>query len=731
MILRPGTFLQERYEILERIGSGGMSDVYKALCHKLNRLVAIKVLKEEFCYDSGFVTKFKLEAQSAARLSHPNIVSIYDVVDDGDLHYIVMELIEGITLKNYINKKGCLDGAEAVGVAIQVAQGIEAAHEQGLIHRDIKPQNIIIAKDGKVKVADFGIARAATTQTQSAVAVGSVHYISPEQARGGYSDARSDVYSLGITMYEMVTGRVPFEGDNTVSIALAHLETPITPPSYYNDQVPLALQSIILKCTEKKPEYRYTRMSEVVSDLRKALMNPDGDFVEHGVRPDNSQTLVIGKPELEQIRSGRRVSAEPELTPQIRNDMRQKEYRPKDSGEPRQTERKPGRNNRAVSGGGRRREEPDENINPKLEKLLTIAGIIAAILIVMVLIFVFIKVGGLFRPTTPKESESTEEVTTVETADDKKVEMPDVLGLAEDIAKQKLKDNGSLDMKISDYVFDDKVEKGDVVSQDPSVGTLIDKYSAVTVVISKGPEHLAIDLSILNLEEMSATGAKTVLENKGIIVEMEQKNSDTVGSGKVISFSPEEVREGEIVTLVVSAGPAMANPVEVPFLVGQSHEIAAELLADAGLVSGAVTEEASETVEKGLVISQSIKEGNKVEAGTAVNYVISSGSAQEAMAPYKYLGSIDKAYSLQNIIGPGSGSTQLTLKIQLRQNVNGKDELRELMGPVTMTGDQMLPVSFKNMEGAYGVTSGTVEIVNVDTGEIINTYAVTFVPVPQ
>ena len=182
MILRPGTFLQDRYEILDKIGSGGMSDVYKALCHKLKRQVAIKVLKEEFSSDSGFVSKFKMEAQAAARLSHPNIVNVYDVVDEGTLHYIVMELIEGITLKNYILKKGCLDSKEAIGIAIQVAQGIAAAHEQGIVHRDIKPQNIIIARDGKVKVADFGIARAASTQTLSATAMGSVHYISPEQA---------------------------------------------------------------------------------------------------------------------------------------------------------------------------------------------------------------------------------------------------------------------------------------------------------------------------------------------------------------------------------------------------------------------------------------------------------------------------------------------------------------------------------------------------------------------
>lgn len=718
MILRPGTFLQDRYEILEQIGSGGMSDVYKALCHKLNRPVAIKVLKEEFSSDSGFVSKFKMEAQAAARLSHPNIVNIYDVVDEGNLHYIVMELIEGITLKNYINKKGCLDVKEAIGVAISVAQGIEAAHEQGIIHRDIKPQNIIIARDGKVKVADFGIARAASSQTLSATAVGSVHYISPEQARGGYSDVRSDVYSLGITMYEMVAGRVPFQGDNTVTVALAHLEDPITPPSYYNENIPVGLENIILKCTEKKPEYRYGSMHEVISDLRKALVNPDGDFVQYNSQVDDSQTVIIGKPELEQIRSGRKIQADPIAG---RNGNRNQEQRP---------ERRPEKNAGGQQGSGKaRKQDTEDDINPKIERLLTAAGVVVAILIVIVLVIVFSKVGGLFRSGSPKETEPTAEISTEETLSDKKVKMTSVVGLATDIAEQKLKDNGGLYMKVSDYVFDDNVDKGDIVSQDPAEGTVIDKYSAVYVVVSKGPEHATIDLTKLGLEKMDGVSAKTALEGSGLTVNVEQKNSETVASGYVISYSPDKAKEGETVTLVLSSGPALTNPTTVPNIVGQPQEIAVEILADAGLVQGTVTEAASETVPRGSVISQSLTENSQVEAGTAVDFVLSSGTAQQAK--YKYLASIEKSYPLQNIIGPGSGSTQLTLKIQLRQSVNGRDEIRELMGPVTMAGDQSLPVSFKNIEGAYGVSGGTVEIVNVETGDIINSYYVTFIPVPQ
>lgn len=312
MMLRPGMYLQDRYEILDQIGSGGMSEVYRAKCHKLNRLVAIKVLKEEFSTDAGFVKKFKMEAQAAAGLSHPNIVSVYDVVDEGSIHYIVMELVEGITLKSYITKKGKLGSKETIGIAIQVAQGIAAAHDQHIVHRDIKPQNMLISRDGKVKVADFGIARAVSTQTIGATAVGSVHYISPEQARGGFSDSRTDIYSLGITMYEMVTGKVPFDGDNTVSIALAHLEQALVPPSVLNPEVSKGLERIIMKCTQKKPEKRYCDVYELVADLRHALVDPDDDFIAREPEVDTSSpTMVISNDELNQIKSAPRRNTGP------------------------------------------------------------------------------------------------------------------------------------------------------------------------------------------------------------------------------------------------------------------------------------------------------------------------------------------------------------------------------------------------------------------------------------
>ena len=304
-MLKEGVFLQERYEILSRIGSGGMADVYKARDHKLNRNVAVKVLKPEFREDKAFISKFRTEAQSAGGLAHPNIVNVYDVGEDNGVNFIVMELVEGITLKEYIEKKGRLTVREATSIAIQVSMGLDAAHKHQIVHRDVKPQNIIISTDGKVKVTDFGIARAATSNTISSSVMGSVHYSSPEQARGGYSDYKSDIYSLGITMYEMVTGHVPFDGDSTVAIAIKHLQEEIQSPRRYIPDLPYSLEQIILKCTQKSPDRRYNNMEELIRDLKESLVNPEGRFVQIAPIRNTDRTVVISKEDLEKIQEGR------------------------------------------------------------------------------------------------------------------------------------------------------------------------------------------------------------------------------------------------------------------------------------------------------------------------------------------------------------------------------------------------------------------------------------------
>ena len=309
-MIKIGMMIGDRYEILEKIGTGGMSDVYKAKDHKLNRFIAVKVLKQEFSENANFVSKFRIEAQAAAGLMHPNIVNVYDVGEEDGIYYIVMELVEGITLKKYIEKKARLSVKEAVSIAIQVSMGIEAAHNNHIIHRDIKPQNIMISKEGKVKVTDFGIAKAATSNTITSNVMGSVHYTSPEQARGGYSDERSDIYSLGITIFEMLTGRVPFNGETTVAIAIKHIQEDLPSPRDFVPEIPVSVEQIVFKCCQKSPDRRYQSMGELITDLKRSLMTPDENFVKQVNADEEASTRMISDKDYSQIKKQSGASIE-------------------------------------------------------------------------------------------------------------------------------------------------------------------------------------------------------------------------------------------------------------------------------------------------------------------------------------------------------------------------------------------------------------------------------------
>lgn len=733
MMLRPGTFLQDRYEILEQIGSGGMSVVYKAKCHKLNRLVAIKVLKEEFCNDSNFVSKFKMEAQAAAGLSHPNIVSVYDVIDEGKIHYIVMELIEGITLKSYIAKKGKLEVKESIGIAIQVAQGIAAAHEQHIIHRDIKPQNMIISRDGKVKVADFGIARAVSAQTLSSAAMGSVHYISPEQAKGGFSDERSDIYSLGITMYEMVTGRVPFEGDNTVTIALAHLEDAIVPPSVYNPEISLSLERIILKCTEKKPERRYSSANDVIADLREALLHPEaGGVKDVQSRALGGETVQISSEELSQIKERKRPVPEIELTRNISVDYRD-EYRDEAAAtrRPYRDAERPDPEKRSTGKApNKKKKDPEDEVSPQFERMLAGAGIIVAIIIVAVMIVVFSKLGGLFQSGSGLlQKQSTEaSVTADETAEpeselkDTEVYMPDLRNLPEDMAESQLKEKEyNLTMKRTYEYFDD-VEKGRIASQEPAPGEVVLKGSNVKVVVSNGSDKL--NLTELGISELDGSTAKKFLQSKNLNVEVIEEENETIEKNKVIRYEPERVPEGGTVKLFISSGPHV-DLAAVPYIVGSTEEDAIALLVEAGLSSGSATTEPSDTVEKGHVISQSIGSGTQIELGGKVDYVVSSGPE---IHNQRYVASINEVYDLSNLIGPGAGTSSVTVLIRLRQGSDDNPIYKVLTQTTPVKGDVLLPVSYTSIESQDGTDQGRLEIVDVNSGDIIKTYPLTFFP---
>ena len=621
-------FIADRYEVISKIGAGGMSDVYKAKDHVLGRFVAIKVLKPEFSEDVGFVSKFHTEAQSAAGLEHPNIVNIYDVGSEDGLHYIVMEYIEGITLKTYIEKKGRLTFKEAVSIAIQVGRGIEAAHNKNIVHRDIKPQNIMISTEGKVKVMDFGIARAATSNTIHSDVMGSVHYSSPEQARNGFIDGKSDIYSLGIVMYEMVTGRVPFDGDTTVSIAIQHLQEEMVPPSAYAPDLPISLEKIILKCTQKSPSRRYQNIGDLIQDLKKALVHPNEDFVTVVPLMNQDKTRVISEQELNQIKR----KQEDEYADNY-DDTYEDEYDDDgydDDGYDEYDGDEDGEYEDAYEDEDYEDENAGNGLNPKMEKAITIMGIVVAIIIVFIIIYLVGSFFGLFKFGSSKKADTqaeTQTQTQVQTESDSeseeddadKVTMIDVRGMTYDDAKDALNKVGLGIFKNGTQSSDDYAE-GEIVSQDVEKGEKVDKNTTVKVVISSGKGSVPVP----DVSGKSSDDATSKLEAEGFKVSTDYKYSDTVAQGKVVETAPSagtSAQKGETVTIYLSRGP---EGTEMPNLIGQTEEQAKSTLNSMGC-SVNVNTEYNTTQEAGKVVGQSIDPGVRVTSGTTVTIAISKG----------------------------------------------------------------------------------------------------------
>ena len=593
-MLSAGMFIADRYEIIGKIGAGGMSDVYKARDQILGRNVAIKVLKAEFSEDVNFVMKFRTEAQSAAGLEHPNIVNIYDVGSEAGMHYIVMEYVEGVTLKTYIEKKGRLTYKEAVSIAIQVGRGMEAAHAKNIIHRDIKPQNILISTEGKAKVTDFGIARAVSNNTISADVMGSVHYASPEQARNGFVNDKSDIYSLGIVMYEMVTGRVPFDGDTTVAVAIQHLQEEMTTPSVYAPDLPISLEKIILKCTQKSPDRRYPSTSELLVDLKQVLVRPDEDFVKFSDGSQN-RTRVIAENEVREIKNARTRRAE---------EVREPYENPADERE--------------------EEEETEGFLNPRLEKAITIGGIVAAVIIIAIVIYLVGNIFGIFGGSSGKEKEpDTQEPSLINTERQEKEQVPmiKVKGMTFDEAKQALKEIG-LGIREEGTQASDEYEKGQIMSQDVEEGTSVDINTTIHVYISTG----AGEVSVPDVKGYDSEAAINMLRDHGFDPERDYDYSDTVASGKVISQSPEAgsmAKSGDKVKIIVSQG---KEAVPVPDVLNKPQEEAVRLLTDAGLTVTSTSTQDSDTVPKGSVMNQSIPGGKYVDRGTGITLVISNGT---------------------------------------------------------------------------------------------------------
>lgn len=604
-MLELGTMLSGRYEVLKRVGSGGMADVYMAKDHKLNRNVAVKVLKSEYVEDEKFLKKFETEAQAVARLSHPNIVNIYDVGIEDGINYIVMELAEGITLKEYIRKKGYLSPKETVEISTQIASAISHAHKNHIIHRDIKPQNILVSDTGIIKVTDFGIAKATSsnTVTSTATAMGSVHYISPEQAKGRFCDEKSDIYSLGITMYEMVTGHVPFDHENGVTIALMHLQNEITPPSQIRDGIPDSLEKIILKCTMKKPEERYQTADDLIADLRLVFEDTSGGYV--GVVPaiDDSPTIMIDQNELTQRintpKKDQKIQQEEPL-----KDEEQNAYLDED-------------------------DEEESGMNSKIEKLvIVLAAVVGAIILISIIVFV-VKSSGVFK--SGKSTTTTSIGTTAESNDteSKKYTVDNYIGMSLSAAREKI--DGKFKIKVEEEYSADYA-KGLVIRQDPESDTELEEGKTLTLVVSKGT-RTEDKVSVPQVVGKRESSAKSELEAAGLKVSVKTKYSTDVAKGKVIFQSPgsgNQVTKNSTVVITVSQGEKPETMVRVPNLRYSTESEARSELKNSNLVLGSVLTEYSDSVEKGLVIRQTVSSGSKVKEGTAVGIYVSLGPRQTA-----------------------------------------------------------------------------------------------------
>ena len=713
-MLKPGTILDDRYEIIDVVGTGGMSTVYRAKDERLKRFVAIKVLKSDYSSDQNFVSKFRAEAQSSAGLTHPNIVNVYDVCEDDGRYFIVMELVEGITLKEYINLNGRLSMSQAIDFSIQIASGLEAAHEHHVIHRDIKPQNIIVSKSGSIKVTDFGIAKAATSTTMSTTGIGSVHYISPEQARGGYSDERSDIYSLGITMYEMVTGRVPFEGDTNVAIALMHIQNDMIPPRQLYPDIFPSFEKIIMKATQKKPERRYLTAAALIADLNRVKDNPNIDIIVAPSVVTGAPTQKFTQEDMQRIKNGSaakgyndinnpddyeeigdsqlqssEVSPDrtriDELLNQEDDDFYEDDY--DDYDEPstkksgrsgikrvedselddsyRRGDRDRSRDRDRDRDRGRNRdrdyeeyeEEEQEEVDPKLEKAVMVGGIITAI-VVAVLVLAFL--GSQFGWFGNKKDVTTEALTTEEadaTTEEKLIKMVDLVGLSQKAAEKDLKEIG-----LNNYKFVEEnsvdVKEGYVITQSVEEGTEVPKDTQIIVTVSAGAQ----ELTVTDVSGMAEDDAYNTLQQQGFKPTRSYKFDDQIEEGKAISTDPkagEALKAGETIIIYISQGKE-EKTVQVPDLTGLSEAAAKGSLESNSLVTGNVSYEFNSEVASGLVIRQSVSGGTEVKEGTTVDLVISNGAESKS---YKVTIKGSISTSAEDLI-----DTNVTVRVYLNDN---------------------------------------------------------------
>ena len=731
-MLKTGTIIAERYEILGKIGTGGMADVYKAKDHKLNRFVAVKVLKPEFREDTTFIRKFRSEAQAAAGLTHPNIVNVFDVGDDGGVYYIVMELIEGITLKEYIAKKGKLSIKEATSIAIQVSMGLEAAHNHGIVHRDVKPQNIIISTDGKVKVTDFGIARAASSNTISSNVMGSVHYSSPEQVRGGYSDEKSDIYSLGITLYEMVTGRVPFDGDTTVAIAIKHLQEEMVPPSVYTENLPYSLEQIILKCTQKSVGRRYEKMEDVIADLKHSLIDPQGNFVTLSSVDNEAKTVVISDEELGEIKNTPRASSKKSDVEDLEDEIYDTDYDSDDE----DYEETP---------AGKKSDRKKKKKGPN--SAVTIVALLAGAVVLVGAIFVIGKAAGIIGSDGAETTPQTEQA--ADTADeDGMVTVPVLVGKTEEEASALLEEE-----KLGKQMMGEEnstQEKGRISSQDIPAGTKVEQYTTLKYYISKGQQEITVP----DVSGQTGVDAQQTLEDLGLTVTVQKEYSEADDSGwpltepgYVMAVSPAtgtSMTAGGSVTLTVSRGLDYGDTAQIPDVLGMTKNEAITALGKWADIQ--ITEQQSSEVPAGQVISQDpsatsedgdtaygkpeetiaivVSSGNQAPADTTTTTDTTTDSASTAdTAQQSTAAANGEVWKCTQTLNTPNGYQGGAIRLELIQEVNGETTSTKVVDGEAITFPYTLDIT-----GASGVSEGTLYVSELIDGNFqqLGSYPLTF-----
>ena len=594
-----GQLLDDRYELLEVIGTGGMAVVYKARCHRLNRLVAIKILKDEFSGDEEFRRRFRAEGEAVAMLSHPNIVQVYDVSSSDSANYIVMELIDGISLKQYMQVKSVLNWKETLHFSMQIAKGLEHAHSRGIVHRDIKPHNVMVLKNGSVKVMDFGIARVMNkSNTLTKEALGSVHYISPEQAKGGYTDNRSDIYSLGVVMYEMMTGRPPYDGESPVAVAIQHINGGAPRPSTLNPNIPRGLEQIIMKCMALDVNDRFASATELLHDMEEFRKNPEIVFDYHTVLDDATRSLR-GMENLIPRNTAQRVAKSKGGSASMEREILRQEVRKPPVQEP------PVRSSEAIQRAQQRRREAAKR-EAERSKVAAIA-VVACSVVAVIAIAVFLV--AIFNGTLAKQDQKLVMVPYLEGAtytEDLAAKYPDFV------------------IRLQPQQYSDNYAKGQIMHQEPKGGKDVAKGTELFLTVSMGVEP---EVKVMeNLIDVTEEEARAFLEGQGFQPLCRYESSSVYEDGRVIRTDPAygaELKNGQTINLWISTGPKTVFA-KMPNVVGMTKEAALKLLAERGFTNVVTLDTASEK-PKGEVISQSTEKNAEIDVNTEIRLEISEG----------------------------------------------------------------------------------------------------------